>query len=58
MDSCPRCTSPSPELHPAMQEEGEVQVCLHPWHDTARIPVGYERGTDGILRRIAPARGR
>jgi hypothetical protein len=29
---CPRCNSPSPELHPAVQHEGEVQMCQHEWH--------------------------
>jgi len=32
---CPRCYSPQPHLHPAVQAEGEVQVCPHPWHFTA-----------------------
>lgn len=31
-ERCPRCNSPSPERHPAMQHEGEVQPCTHPWH--------------------------
>lgn len=31
-ERCPRCNSPSPELHPAMQYEGEVQECSHQWH--------------------------
>lgn len=31
-DRCPRCDSPQPHLHPAVQHEGEVQLCDHPWH--------------------------
>lgn len=34
---CPRCGSPSPERHPAMQYEGEVQPCPHDWHSTAGV---------------------
>ncbi len=33
---CPRCNSPSPELHPAMQHEGEVEICKHSYHDAAK----------------------
>lgn len=30
---CPRCESPAPNLHPAMQADGgEVQPCTHPFH--------------------------
>jgi hypothetical protein len=29
---CPRCDSHAPELHPAMQHGGEVQLCPCWWH--------------------------
>lgn len=31
-DRCPRCDSPTPRFHPAIQYEGEVSICRHPWH--------------------------
>jgi hypothetical protein len=31
-DHCPHCQSPAPHLHPAVQAEGEVQPCAHPFH--------------------------
>lgn len=32
---CPRCDSPQPQLHPAVQHEGEVEICGDPWHVTS-----------------------
>ena len=32
-DHCPRCDSPQPHLHPAVQAGGEVQPCPHKYHD-------------------------
>lgn len=29
---CPRCKSPSPERHPAVQFGGEVEICTHDFH--------------------------
>jgi hypothetical protein len=29
---CPTCDSPDPARHPAVQFEGEVQVCSNSWH--------------------------
>lgn len=29
---CPRCNSPAPHQHPAVQHEGEVEICTHGFH--------------------------
>jgi hypothetical protein len=29
---CPRCGSPHPRQHPAVQEGGEIEVCRHAFH--------------------------
>ena len=33
-NKCPTCEAPAPHLHPAVQHEGEVQVCRDQWHQT------------------------
>lgn len=44
MNRCPTCNSPNPHLHPAVQHEGETQLCLDPWHATT------EKGREAIAR--------
>lgn len=31
-DTCPICKSTAPHLHPAVQHEGEVEVCIDDFH--------------------------
>lgn len=52
MARCPRCNSPQPHLHPAVQVEGEVSICTHGYHLT---PTNQNRQPerDRVLRRRA-----
>lgn len=45
---CPSCESPAPHLHPAVQHEGEVQLCKDKWHASTT------RGRDMLTRVSAP----
>jgi hypothetical protein len=31
-ERCPRCNSPAPHRHPAVQIAGEVELCTHAFH--------------------------
>lgn len=51
---CPRCGSPDPKYHPAMQYEGEVQVCTHDFHASA-CKQEYKYGNAaGLEARLLP----
>lgn len=43
--NCPTCDSPAPNLHPAVQSEGEVQPCKDPWHTPPPRQEGMTRET-------------
>lgn len=47
---CPRCDSPAPHLHPAVQHEGEVQECTHEFHKQPtsqnRVPVTTDKARE------------
>lgn len=45
-DKCPTCHSPAPHLHPAVQHEGEVEICTDDFHlrDTPQNKPEYREG--------------
>lgn len=56
---CPRCESPAPHLHPAVQFEGEVETCTHDFHLTvtpqntpAYISAVHAKRARAILKEI------
>lgn len=57
---CPRCQSPAPHLHPAVQVEGEVETCTHEFH-LRQTPQNLPRYREAVLRKLeaqaAEARG-
>ena len=53
VEECPRCASPQPHLHPAVQHEGEVSPCTHPWH--LSTPQGREAAARVVGARVDAA---
>lgn len=49
---CPRCNSPQPHLHPAVQFEGEVSICTHDFHLT-QTNQNDQAAINRVLRRRA-----
>jgi hypothetical protein len=54
MTNCPTCDSPAPNLHPAVQHEGEVQGCDDDFHGDHRQRPG-ESLRDMSRRLYGPA---
>lgn len=53
---CPRCNSPDPKLHPAVQAEGEMQPCSATWHNQSGGRVSPSNMIDnGGLSDVSPA---
>ena len=46
--NCPSCNSPAPHLHPAVQHEGEVEVCTNDFHLTP-TPENAPEYRDAVL---------
>lgn len=53
--NCPRCDSPAPHLHPAVQCGGEVSPCAHSFHErlTPENTPGKIAETQRLLRTFA-----
>lgn len=52
MDKCPKCESPNPKHHPAVQWEGEVHLCRDPWHK----PSAEQIEAEWVKKEAAPER--
>lgn len=55
---CPKCNSPAPHLHPAVQFEGEVEVCVDDFHLQITAQNTKEYCDDVLSKRAAKARAK
>lgn len=52
---CPKCDSPAPHLHPAVQCEGEIELCTDDFHLTPTNQNRQELIEDVLAKRRAKA---
>ena len=50
---CPHCGSPKPHLHPAVQLEGEVEICTHDFHLTPTNATSSPGAIKAVLEKRA-----
>lgn len=58
MTNCPTCKSTAPHMHPAVQREGEVELCIDSFHltPTRQNRPAYIAAVEAKRARMADAR--